>query len=131
MREVIEVIRKQKDVIVKTGVSLDAIQQAEDKLGLEFSSEYKEYLSEFGLAMFGQHELTGLSNAKRLDVVSITEKQRELLPQLKNDMYIIEEANIDGVVYAQEKTGRIYQLMPGQETIIVSASLVDYIKSTI
>ena len=73
-----EIIENSEKVFTYASMSYEKIQQAEKELKVSFSEEYKEYLAEYGVAIFNGHELTGLCDGKRLDVVRITCKEREI-----------------------------------------------------
>lgn len=51
-----------------------------------------------GIAVFAGHELTGICDMKRLDVVRNTFNQRELNLFVPKDWYVIETLDIDRVV---------------------------------
>ncbi|MDR3313690.1 MAG: SMI1/KNR4 family protein [Oscillospiraceae bacterium] len=53
------------------GVTEQQIIEAEQKFGLKFFSDYREYLSEFGIVSFGGHEFTGICSSTRLNVVDV------------------------------------------------------------
>lgn len=107
--------------------SQEQIAEAQKTLGLEFSCEYNEYLSELGIATFDGHELTGICSSKRLSVVDVTISEREKNPNTPADWYVIEQANIDGIVIWQSGAGEIYQTMPGASPMKLCNSLSEYI----
>ena len=53
-----------------------AITEAEAKLGLSFSKEYRSYLESCSFASVNGHELTGICKWPRLDVVGATRAER-------------------------------------------------------
>lgn len=53
-----------------------AIIEAEAKLGLSFSKEYRSYLESCSFASVNGHELTGICKSPRLDVVGATRAER-------------------------------------------------------
>lgn len=59
------------------GVPPEQITQAEQELGLSFSDEYREYLSDYGIGAYDGHELTGLTKSKRLNVITATTEARK------------------------------------------------------
>ena len=106
------------------------IEKAEAALQLRFSKEYKEYLQQFGVATFQGHELTGITKSNRLNVVSVTEKEREKMPTIPNSFYVLEEAHIDGIVIWQIVSGEVFQTQYGTaEVKLLYKSLVDYIEA--
>ncbi len=119
------------DIIVGKGASQEDIEKAEDILEITFSSDYREYLKKYGAVLFDGHELTGISKAKQLDVVSVTQEQRKYYTaEDAKDMYVIENLNIDGVIIWQGSDGTIYETQGNRKNKIY-ASFAEYIKSII
>ena len=81
-----------------------------------------------GLACFDGHELTGLTNIPRLDVIAITKEQRSINQKISATWYVIEQANIDGIIIWQDKTGHVYQTSPSSLPIKIANSLLEYIR---
>ena len=102
------------------------IDLAEKKLSLKFSEEFKNYILLFGVASGAGHEFTGIIDSERLNVVTVTEKMRtkSIVPL---NLYVVEEAHIDGIVIWQDEKGAVYQTSPGCEPIKIAASLLEYI----
>ena len=95
-------------------------------LGMKFAADFKEYLQEFGAASYGSHELTGFSTDKNLCVVEATQKNLKKHPTVK-DLYVIEEAHIDGIVIWQDTDGNVYETYPHSEPRRIAHSLAEYI----
>lgn len=108
------------------GVDQKQITSAEKKLGISFSKEYKEYLEIIGLCMVNGHELTGISDESRTNVVDVTEYHRSISDNLPKDMYVVEETNMDGIVILQDKKGIIYSFSNGNIGKI-SNSIIEYL----
>lgn len=109
------------------GVSTEKIEEAEKALGLKFAEDYKEYLTQYGVVSFGGHELTGICDESRLNVVNVTLENREKRPDIDKTLYVIEEANIDGIVIWQDVDGKIYQSGYKESAVKVYDSLLDYV----
>ena len=107
-------------------VSSDKIKEEETILNLSFSEEYKQYLVAFGEASFNGHEFTGITTIERLNVVNVTLEERKNNPKVPSNFYVIEQANIDGIVIWQLETGEIYQTAPNSEPIKLCDSLSEY-----
>ena len=43
--------------------------------------------------------------------------------------YVIENVGIDGLIYSQDDTGTVYQLLPNRPVVKVADSLLQYIES--
>ena len=126
MSEFIDVMRCKQDFYAEKGASEIQIEQAEKSLGLKFALDYKECLCEFGAISLGGHELTGFSADKSLDVVNVTQKNWQKNNVEKN-LYVIEEAHIDGVVIWQDENGTVYETTPNSEAKKIANSLAEYI----
>lgn len=127
MKNVCDVIRKFSDYVGANGKSDSEILCAEKMLGVEFAEDYKGYLSEIGLACFDGRELTGVTDDIRLDVVSVTLNERVKCIEIPTDWYVVEQANINGIVIWQNKKGEIYQTKFGKGSVKVADSLYEYI----
>ncbi len=129
MIDIIEAIRSFDDYIGGTGCSEKQIQKAEKRLNLLFAEDYKAYLREIGLAYFYGHELTGIGKIDRLNVVNVTEEQKSFTLEIPDELYVIENLGIDGVVLWQSQDGTIYQSVPGSALQKQFNSLYEYIQS--
>lgn len=127
MMSLIDVITNENDALHGKGSSEKDISMAEELLGLMFSEEYREYLKAFTIAAINGIELTGLSKSKRVNVVLVTRNQRKLNPLIPKDWYVVEEANIDGIILWQNDTGAVFQSVPGMDIIKVADSIVEYL----
>lgn len=126
MSELVETMRCKPNFYAEKGASVIQIEQAEMTLGLKFAPDFRECLLEFGAVSIGGHELTGFSVDPNLDVVKVTQNNREKTNVGKN-LYVIEEAHIDGIVIWQDSDGTIYQTAPYTKTRKIANSLAEYI----
>ena len=126
MSDFITVIEQKKAFHSLTGVSIEAVKDAEEKLGLKFAKEYVEYLQKYGVASFFGHELTGICSSPRLNVVDVTLEERQYNQDIPLQLYVVEETNYDGVVLWQDAKGAIYKTVPGVKAEKISSSLVEY-----
>lgn len=110
------------------GVSDDEIREAQVKLGVSFAPEYYEYLKAYGIASIKAHEFTGLGSSKRLNVVDNTMQERELHPGKLDNLYVVEQSNIDGVIILQSPDSNVYLLDPSENINLICDSLAKYIK---
>lgn len=124
---IVDLIKSKEDLIIYAPAEPNLVFQAEQELKVVFSKEYVEYVLAFGIAVFAGHELTGICDRKRLDVVRNTFNQRELNLFIPKDWYVIETLDIDGVVIWQDGSGKIYQTVPGGRRILIADSLREYI----
>lgn len=110
------------------GVSSEDISDAETLLNLTFAEDYKLYLSKFGQIEAEGIELSGLSNKRLTSVVVLTQNERKML-SIPPKHYVIENVGIDGLIYSQDATGTVYQLLPNRPIVKVADSLLQYIES--
>lgn len=110
------------------GVSSEDISDAETLLNLTFAEDYKLYLSKFGQIVAEGIELSGLSNKRLTSVVVLTQDERKML-SIPPKHYVIENVGIDGLIYSQDATGAVYQLLPNRPIVKVADSLLQYIES--
>ena len=128
MERFIDEVSQMEDLIAGDGVTEDEISLAEKQLGIRFAKEYKAYLANWGIAAVNGHELTGLDVEPRVNVVYETERNRKKFAEPLKDMYVVENDNIDGVVYWQDASGRVYRTVNQSKPKYISDSLLDFIK---
>lgn len=128
MNRLVDKIINIPDAIWGKGVNESEIDSAEEILGTTFSTEYREYLKMIGIAAVDGHELTGICNTDRVNVVSVTLRQREINININLNWYVVEEANIDGIVIWQSQDGAIYETIPGVLPIKIGESIEEYLK---
>lgn len=114
-----------------TPASKEDISNAENKLGVVFSNEYKDYLLTFGVATFDCHEFTGICQSPRLNVVDVSLDERQLCEHSCDSMYVVEQLHIDGIVIWQAQDGSVYQTMLGLSPIRIASSIVDYLQADV
>ena len=109
------------------GVDAEQIDNAENALALRFADDYREYLLAFAIASSDGHEFTGICNSKRLNVVDVTIAAKNSNPSIPHDWYVLEEANIDGIIIWQNKTGSVFQTYPNRENVKIANSICEYL----
>lgn len=127
MADIKKVIENLSNLLSLKGASEDEIIESERRLKLVFSEEYKTYLSQFGAVMADRVELTGIAKSEYRNVVSVTLQERELNINIPNDMYVIENTGIDGIVIWQNASGKIYQTSPNTQPREIAKTLSDYL----
>lgn len=101
-----DIIAQKEDAVFGTGASVADVDRAEQQLGLQFASDYREYLKQYSLIMYDGHELTGISKSKHVNVVDVTLAH---VPERKSpDMYVLEDLGIDGIIIWQNSKGEVY-----------------------
>lgn len=104
------------------------VKAAEKELGVTFAEDYREYVLKYGVISARGIELTGVTTAKRLDVVSVTKTEREMSNIPKN-MYVIENVAIDGIVVLQNTSGEVFSIAPHEPLKRICSSLSEYVES--
>jgi len=126
-----DIILKLKNMSGFTSLSSAAeekITQAEEALNLTVSDEYREYVTVFGVVSFDGHEFTGICLFPRLNVADVTISERISNPTIPLNWYVVEQANIDGIVVWQSSAGEVWQTMPGSPPVKLCESLCEYLE---
>ena len=127
MENIVNILKEQASFRSLGPVAIEDIKKMEQDLRLEFSEEYKAYVQEFGVATFDGHEFTGICSFPRLNVMNVSQEEWILNPYVPKDWYVIEQANIDGVVIWQRTDGTVFQTVQGGKPVQIAESLADYI----
>jgi hypothetical protein len=129
MSKIVEIINNLPDLLpLKPATDID-IKDAEIQLRVSFNEEYREYLLAFGAIMADGIELTGIAKSAHRNVVNQTKQERELNPKIPNNMYVVENTGVDGIIIWQDTIGEIYQSSPNKEPKKIADSLSEYISS--
>lgn len=129
MNKLIDILEGKRGYLASGSTTNDEIKSAEKQLSLEFSDEYREYLSRCGEVSFFGHELTGLTKSKRLNVVDVTNEEKGLNEHIPEGYYVVEQANIDGIVIWQSRDGSIYKSHPKKDPEFIFSSLAEYVSN--
>ena len=127
MSTISDIFLKKRDFYKEKGASREAIENAEQKLGVKFAKDYKDYLINFGSVSCCGHELTGISMDSNLDVVYVTQDNYKRNQNVKQPYYVIEETHIDGIVIWQTESGEIFQSEYKGKPMKIFNSLEEYI----
>ena len=129
MSSIISTLKSFSDMLSLPPAKENEISAAEKKLSLTFAPEYREYLYEFGAVAANGHELTGIVNSERLNVVNVTMREWGLNPQVPRSMYVVENAVIDGIIIWQDASGEVFQSSPNTAPKAIAVSLSKYLKA--
>lgn len=121
MKNIIEELESKTKIFHVGMVSQEEIDNAEKKLHIQFTEEYKSYLSNYGAISFGSHEITGLGVSGYLNVVTATEKERGLGGNFPDDCIMIENNGIDGILTIMDSNGIVYSFDGSTKTQIASS----------
>ena len=128
MSNFVKRLKEYDDFFCVKGTDAVAIESAENQLGLHFAEEYKEYLSECGVASADGHEFTGIIDSARLNVVDVTERVRSKITDISPLLYVVEEMMIDGIAIWQSEDGTVYQSIGMNPPIKICSSLAEYLE---
>ena len=129
MSPIIKVIKNLQNLRCLVPLNEKDIDDAEKVLGLKFADEYRTYTKEFGAISADGLELTGVVTAPRLNVVEVTISEKSLNQNIPDDMYVIENTGIDGILTLQNARGEIFSISPSSKPIKKFASLTEYLQS--
>lgn len=112
------------------GASNELILEAERQLNLNFSKEYKEYLSTYGAISFGSTEFTGLNIESYANVVSVTLKEKQRYDNFPEGCIVLENVGIDGILMLHHENGKVFA-WTSKDVGDSYKSLAEYINSKI
>ncbi|WP_027204068.1 SMI1/KNR4 family protein [Butyrivibrio fibrisolvens] len=127
MDDIIRTLREMEDFEYLKGASQSEVSSAETELNLRFANDYKKYLLEYGLASAGGHELTGIVESSRLNVVAVTKSFRNKYSELPIEAYVVEELNLDSIIIFQLEDGSVYEMAPSIPAKKIANSLCEYL----
>lgn len=128
MSDLCKLLRAQEGFRAMKEPTSEQLHHAEVALQSQFADDYRDYITAYGAVSFCGHELTGLCASPRLDVVAVTRRERENDPSVPPSWYVVEQANIDGIVIWQDASGAVYQTCPGEPPQRLCGSLCEYIE---
>ena len=129
MKDIAEILKNKSGFDSFGKANNDEIKEAEKSLNLKFAEEFKKYLTEFGVAEIDGHEFTGIFKSKRLNVVDVTKKNKDKYNDINDDMYVIEELNIDNIVILQDSKGTIFESASNSKPKKIFNSFAEYVES--
>lgn len=128
--DIIQAISGLDHLYVLLPASPESVAEAEHYLGLQFAPDYKAYVQRFGAISACGIELTGVTTSCRLNVVSVTKKNRVMNSSIPPDMYVIEDMAIDGLLILQDATGAVYSAPSHGVPRKAFNCLADYVKAS-
>jgi len=128
MNNVIDYLKNKGDLLTGKAVSEEEICEIEEQLGVRFANDYRIIVNKYGFVCVAGHEITGITSAKRLNVYEVTTKERTNVSYDLQDLYVIEQTHIDGIVIWQSSSGAIYQTVGDSKPEKIADSIEGYIK---
>ena len=130
MKDIIQTISNLENMRFIKPASMEQIIESEKELGVNFADDYTKYVEKYGAISAKGIELTGVTIYKRLSVVSITKKERNMNPNIPANMYVIENIAIDGLIALQDETGKVYTITPNGTPKLSYNSLSEYVEKS-
>ena len=128
MEKIISTIKKLENLRYLEPATNEQIDIAQKQLGLHFSEEFRQYIQGYGAISAKGVELTGITASPRLSVVEVTKSEREL-NKIPNDLYVIENIAIEGILLLQSSSGEIYELSQNAKIQKKYNSICDYLET--
>lgn len=110
MSIIVEKISKIEKLFHAKGCTFKQIKDAQKALGITFPEEYVDIVKEFGAISFYGTEWTGLNVDDYLNVVSVTNRERELNSDFPLGCFVLENQGIDGLLVICDEKGKVYSL---------------------
>lgn len=129
MSSIINVIEKLQNLRWLVPLSEKDINDAEKVLCLRFADEYRIYTKKFGAISANGIELTGVVSTPRLNVVDVTTSEKNLNQNIPDDMYVIENTGIEGILMLQNARGEIFSIFPASKPVKKFNSLAEYLQN--
>lgn len=128
MGKIISAIKKLENLRHLEPATNEQIDIAQNQLGLNFSEEFKQYIQKYGVISAKGIELTGITASPRLSVVEVTKSEREL-NKIPNDLYVIENIAIEGILLLQNSSGEIYEFSQNAKINKRYNSICEYLET--
>jgi hypothetical protein len=127
MTDIVSTIENLKNKVSTGPVSAVEVSAAEKKLALTFAKDYTAYLQKYGVVSAYHVAITGITSAKRLNVVDVTLVARQK-HTISSDMYVVDDTGIEGILVLQNREGDIFELQ-NNKTKKIYDNLSDYLLS--
>ena len=128
MNKIVEIIESFKRKRFSGGVQLAVIAKAEQELKLTFADDFKVVLLNYGFLNAKGEEFLGIDTTT-YDVVKATKEARAADVAFPDDVYVVENCAIDGLLLVQRTTGEVASYQRGGALQQVAANLSDYLSS--
>jgi len=127
MSELVEYLQSKGELITGKPAEEVEIAKIEEMLGVGFAEDYRSMLKSFGFVCVDGHEITGITNAKRLNVYDVTMKERANVSCDMPGLYVIEQTYIDGIVIWQSASGEVYRTAANSKPVKIADGMGGYL----
>ncbi len=111
------------------GATFDEIINAESKLMIKFSDEFKVYTKRYSSIVFNGHEIQGVTDNIYFDVIKNTLRNKEVLSKIPDDFYLIEDTGYEGICIWQNQKGEIFMSFIDSSYRKITNSLLEYLQT--
>ena len=126
MSNIVTKIKGISNLYHASGCTTKQLKEAQKTLDLVFPEEFVDYVKEYGAISFYGTEWTGLNVDGYLNVVEVTQQERELNEGFPTDCFVIENQGIDGLIIIVNEKGKVFSLQYGKKEALCE-SLTDYL----
>ena len=112
------------------GANDEQILKAQNELTIKFSTDYIDYLREFGVVNFFGTEWQGVNGPGYLNVVKSTLEARETYPDFPVNMFILEDLGFDGILILLDTNGSVFEWQYGSCKKLYS-NMSEYLKECV
>jgi len=127
MSKILDVVSKIKHKDNLGLCTLEEIKAAEQTLGLKFSDEYIELITIFGTLSTDYLDISSTLKDPFYDVVHLTNEVRNRYSGLPQDLYVIYDVHVDGVVILQNESGKVFAIDESSSLMEAYESLAAFI----
>ena len=130
MSDIVDKILAISGLLSLGGCSDEQIKEAEEKLGLVFPAEYKDYVKQFGAISFTGTEWTGLNAVGYLNVITETLTEKERYDSFPEKHFVLENLGIDGILVICDEEGKVFSFNGDKESLLTQ-SISEYLDQCI
>lgn len=107
------------------------IQNAEEKLGMRFPQEYRDFLKKYKAGVINGCEIMGINTLKYLDSVANTLFSRKNDDEFPQDCFVLENIGVEGALTISNSVGQIFTYCEGKKQLICNSlsEFYDYLVS--
>ena len=120
MNKIIELIKQSSAKTIGKTTSRD-IEKAQDRLHFIFPEEYRAFLEKFGAIVCGSNELYGLGVEGYMNVVESTIQERKLYPKQLDNVVVIKNEGIEGILLTLDEGGNVFEFINGTSKLLYSS----------
>lgn len=94
------------------------IQDAEEKLGMRFPQEYRNFLKQYKAGVLNGCEIMGINTMKYLDTVANTLFSRMNDDKFPQDCFVLENIGVEGALTISNSAGQIFTYCAGNKQLL-------------